>query len=159
MPQLQALDSDLLYGTVVPTSKLVSSPVGHTWEWMDDSGSFMPYQEDIDVKLNKEYGNDPINGAISFRVGKHSYVLISAQCCRPMCAPKCSERLGKLLLLPPLLPPLHSFLLPLPLPPLHFSGTFSNHSPYTPSESQAIEEMYQAQVPPHTTINGRIYIL
>ena len=70
-----ALDSDLLYGTIVPTSKPVSFPVGHTWEWMDDSGSFLPHQEDINVKLNEKYGNDPVNGVISFRVGKHSYVV------------------------------------------------------------------------------------
>ena len=156
-----ALDSDLLYGTIVPTSKPVSSPVGHTWEWMDDSGSFLPYQEDINVKLNEKYGNDPINGAISFGVGKHSYVVHFSTMLQTNVRTKVQRKIRRAHTTSSPSSPTPFSSTPSPSSPTPIQWKFLNDSnlwtSYKPSESQAIEEMYQAQVPRHTTINGRVY--
>ena len=159
-----ALDSVLMLGCVIPAHGATPSPVvpqGHVWEWMADNGSFSPYQQDISAILSDEYGQDPANGAVSFSIGKHSYVVHFSTMLQTNVHTRQQRmvRRSPALLTPssPTSPTSPSS----PSSPTSVQWKFVNDSsrwtPYSPSDSQAIETMYQSQTPGHCTINGKVY--
>ena len=148
----QALDSDLMMGCIIPSSAEATSspapPQGHTWEWMDDSGSFMPYQQDVDSLLNDKYSQDP-NGAVLFSIGKHTYVVQLSTMLQTNMKTRHQRQIRR------------ATAAITPSSPNSIQWKYVNDNqrwtPYSPSDSEAIEAMYQSRLPGHLTIKGRTY--
>jgi O-acetyl-ADP-ribose deacetylase (regulator of RNase III)/RNA recognition motif-containing protein len=147
----QALESDLMVDCIVRTSEVTSSPVApesDTWEWMYDDGSFLPYQKDVNTLLNDRYGQDP-KGEVSFSIGKHTYAVDFSTMLQTNLHTNCQRQIRQVPA---------AFTPPFPTSvQWKFMNDYQRRTPYSPSDSQAIETMFQSQIPGQHTIKGRTY--
>ena len=145
-----ALDSDVFLGCVLPaTRKIPPSPVvsqNYTWEWMDDDGSFRPYNAQVNLMLNEKFSQSP-GGMVTFSIGKHSYVVDLGAMLQTNVITKHQR-------------PIRGASITSPIKQSSvwkFTNDLGRWTPYIPSDSQAIEIMYQSQQPGQLNINGRVY--
>ena len=147
----QALESDVMMDCIVRMSEVTSSPAApesHTWEWMYDDGSFLPYQKDVNTLLNDSYGQDP-KGEVSFRIGKHTYAVDFSTMLQTNLHTKCQRQIRQV-------PAAFTLSSPTSVQ-WNFMNDYQKWTPYSPSDSQAIETTFQSQIRGQRTIKGRTY--
>ena len=145
-----ALDSDLMMDGIIPTSTFSpAAPQGHTWEWMADDGSFLPYQKDTNTLLNDKYSQDP-KGDVLFSIGKHSYIVQFNRMLQTNLHTKHKRQIKQVPII--LTPSSTSSVM------WEFVSDYQIWTPYSPSDSQAIEAMFQSKMPCQRIIKGRTYI-
>ena len=148
-----ALDSDVLLGCTVPATRYAPPAVmshTYTWEWMDDNGSFIPYSSDLTLKLNDQYGHIP-QGSFQFLTNKRSYIVNFSAMMQTNVVTNFQRKVRRI---PTASAPSTTTQSSVQW---KFCNDMGRLTPYIPSDSQAIEAMFQKRMPGQLTINGKVY--
>ena len=148
-----ALDSEIFLGCTLPGSQSVpSSPAASqsfVWQWMDDDGSFKPYDPQVNIMLNQRFSQSPI-GTVTFSRGKHSYIVDLGKMVQTNVQTNFKREIRGT----------HTDSTPTSptqTPVWKFPNDLGKWMPYIPNDSQAIEAMFKSQRPGQLVINGKTY--
>ena len=148
-----ALDSDILLGCTLSESLATTCTTfshDYTWEWMDDTGTFTPYESQLSAQLNDAYKNSP-NGSASFIVNGQSYTVHFDTMLQVNTVTKFTRRMRRVS------PSSATATTEQPSMLWKYCNDLQRWTPYKPDDSQAIEKMYQSQKPAQLVIKGKVY--
>ena len=145
-----ALDSDILLGCTLPTPQVDSSPTTsstYSWEWMDDMGSFTPYDPHLISLLQNKYEQCP-SGSLSFVRNKQTYVVDFSTMIQTNALTNFQRKVRQV---PTTITADQGSV------QWKYCNDTGRWTPYMPADSQAIEIMFHKQTSCQRTINGRVY--
>ena len=148
-----ALDSDILLGCTLSESLATTCTTfshDYTWEWMDDTGTFTPYESQLSAQLNDAYKNNP-NGSTSLIVNGRSYTVHFDTMLQVNTVTKFTRRMRRVS------PSSATATTEQPSVLWKYCNDLQTWTPYEPDDSQAIEKMYQRQTPGQLVIKGKMY--
>ena len=144
-------DADAVEMDTQPSSPPTSQ--SFLWKWRDDHKSFSPYSSSLNAKINAAYLDNP-RGSFSFTVQSGLYTIDFTTMRQINMLTKFKRAVTRQLVMDEA-----KVTPPPPTSRVRWQYEDDRHqlTPYTPKDSDAIEQMYQAQTPHYLNICGQTY--